>query len=63
MEQVPSRRREYELHDECAEVFAEFVEDFITYTSAKMTRSELLPYYRISLYVFTSLMDSAAPYL
>ena len=41
MEQVPARSREYELHDECAEVFAQFIQDFITYTAAKMTRSEL----------------------
>ena len=30
MEEVPARRREYELHDACAEVFAQFVEYFIT---------------------------------
>ena len=44
MEQVPARIHEYKLHDECVQVFAQFIEDFLNYTELSEHLFQLKPF-------------------
>ena len=44
MKQVPARSHEYELHDECVQVLAQFFEDFLNYTQLSEQLIQLNPF-------------------
>ena len=55
MKQVPARSHEYELHDECVQVLAQFFEDFLNYTQLPEQFIQLNPFGHVHITLHTLL--------
>ena len=55
MKQVPARSHEYELHDECVQVLAQFFEDFLNYTELSEQLIQLNPFGHVHIILHTLL--------